>query len=237
VSKQVVLISGASKGYGKGAATLLVKDGRYDVVISARDPEHTEAAAKEIGCDFFVADVTKTEDWSSLREYVINKYGRIDILVNNAGGGIAVKPLVKQSLEQIKQSIDLNLNGCIYGCYTFVQDMINAKSGLIINVTSVCAVKAWPGFSIYSAGKGGMRMFTKCLQTELQPFNIRCTTFVPAAGRTDFSVSAGLPENPNPVGIFPEDAGLAIYDIIKMPTHVLVEEYTMWGMDQMVVPM
>ena len=45
MSKQVVLITGASKGYGKGAATILVKDGRYDVVISARDPEHTEAAA------------------------------------------------------------------------------------------------------------------------------------------------------------------------------------------------
>ncbi|HOJ09516.1 MAG TPA: SDR family oxidoreductase [Clostridiales bacterium] len=237
MSKQVAIITGGSNGYGKGVATYLAKDGGFDVVIVARDKARLQSVAKEIGADSFSADVTKAEDWVALRKYVIGKYGKIDVLINNAGGGVAIKPLVEQTLEQIKTSLDLNILSCILGCHTFVGDMMAAKSGTIINVASVCAKKGWPGFSVYSAGKGGMLIFTKCLHTELQPYNIRCTTFIPAAGRTDFGKNAGQPENPSPTGFFPEDAGRAMYDIVKLPSHLIVEEYIMWGMDQAVIPM
>jgi len=237
MDKKVAVITGGSNGYGMGLAEILAETGDYEIVIMARNQERTQKVANLLRCNAFVGDITIQNDWSELRKYVMDCFGRIDILVNNAGSGIVIAPLVEQTLEEIHNSLKLNLLGCILGCHTFAQDMMKAQSGLIINVTSVCATKAWPGFSVYSACKSGMRMFTKCLQTELQPYNVRCTTVIPGSGHTDFGVNAGLPADQKTIGLYKEDMGKALYSIIEMPSRLLVEEYVLWGIDQRVIPM
>ena len=236
MEKQVVVITGASAGYGKGAAEWFQKDGGFYVVITSRNKENLEKVAKSIGTDYFVADVMNVEDWKELRKYVLEKYGKIDILINNAGGAVAMIPFSDYTVEQIEECLDLNIKSCALGVHTFINDMKERKNGTIINVASICAKRAWPGLAVYSAAKAAVLLFTKCLHTELQPFNIRCTTFIPAAGRTDFCKNAGN-DNRVEMGFFQEDAGRAMYDIVKMPAHVIVEEYQMWGMDQVVSPM
>ena len=155
--------------------------------------------------------------------------------MNDAGGGITITPYLEQSMEEIEKSINLNLYGAMYGCRVFAPLMKERREGLIINVLSVCADHAWPGFSVYSAAKAGLKLFGKCLYLELQPYNVKVTSFIPAAANTNFSKACG--QAPSNVQLTGADVGDAIESICSMNDHVCVEEMTVWGIDQTVCPL
>ena len=120
---RIVLITGASSGYGKATAKAFKANGDT-VIMAARNAEKLSAAQKEIGGDLsFVMDVTNPQDWDMLVAAVKEKYGRLDILVNNAGGGITIKEVADQSIDEIDAVIKLNLNSVIYGCRAFAEIM------------------------------------------------------------------------------------------------------------------
>ena len=231
----IILITGGTSGFGKADAAEFAGRGET-VIITGRNETTLSAAANEIGCDCFRADVTSPGDWNALYEYVKSKYGRLDLLVNNAGCGVSLKPLTEQSIDEITYSVNVNLTGTIYGCRTFAPMMKEQKYGTIINISSVCAKRAWPGFSVYSAAKWGVLGFSKVLYTELRADNIRVTCFIPAAGDTNFDIAAGAAEQRH-VMMKPENVAAGIADIFYLPQHVVIEEMTMWGSDQEVVPL
>jgi NADP-dependent 3-hydroxy acid dehydrogenase YdfG len=232
---KIVLITGGSQGYGKAAAKAFADSGAR-TVIAARKEEALVLALKETGSDSYICmDVTNPGDWEAARETVMQRYGKLDVLVNNAGGGIAIKKLCTQTPEEIEQSISLNLMSVIYGSRMFAQTFINQKSGTIINVASVCAKHAWPGWSVYSAAKWGVLGFSKNLDVELRPYGIRVTCLIPGAGATDFMRHAGE-ANLN-MRLEASDVAKVMVNICELPLHVVVEELTIWGIDQTVVPL
>ncbi len=231
----VVVITGGTSGFGRADAELFASKGEK-VIITGRHEETLKKTAAEIGCDSFRADVTSAEDWQALYSYIKDSYGRIDLLINNAGCGVSLKPLSGQSLEEITYAVSVNLTGTIYGCRVFVPMMKEQRSGTIINISSVCAKRAWPGYSVYSAAKWGVLGFSKVLYTELRPDNIRVTCFIPAAGDTNFDIAAGAAEQRH-VMLKPRDVAQGIADIFYLPQHVVIEEMTMWGSDQEVIPL
>lgn len=235
MEKSVILITGGTSGYGKADAKLFAEKGET-VIITGRREDTLAAAAAEIGCDSFRADVTSVEDWQALYDYIEEKYGRLDLLVNNAGCGVKIVPVDEQTPEEIDRAISINLNGTIYGCRQFVPMMKRQGSGTIINIASVCAAHAWPGWSVYSAAKWGVLGFSKVLYTELRPLGIRVTCFVPAAGDTNFGVNAGL-KIETPAMLKAEDVAQGIAGVYYLPRHVVIEEMTMWGIDQEIVPL
>lgn len=178
---QVVLITGGSQGYGKAAAKAFVQAGAT-VVIAARGEEKLQQAQRETGSAGYISmDVTRPDDWENKALPVIERrYGRLDMLINNAGGGVAIAELTNQTPEQINTSIALNLNSVIYGSRTFAPMMKRQKSGTIINVASVCAKHAWPGWSVYAAAKWGVLGFSKPLRGVAA---IRHPRIVPDTGR------------------------------------------------------
>ena len=232
---KIVVITGGSSGYGKAAAELFAAEGARVIIVS-RNGEHLKQAKQDIGnVDYFVADVTKPQDWEELYSYVKFQYGRIDILVNNAGGGVSIKDTIDQSVEDIDRIIELNLNSVIYGSRLFGKMMKEQNGGTIINVSSVCAKQAWPGWTVYAAAKWGVLGFSKGLYVELQPYNVRVTCIIPGAGNTNFRKNANTEEYP--VKLEACDVARAILDICKLPEHVVVEEYIVWGIDQQVIPL
>lgn len=234
---KIVLITGASSGYGRATAKAFAEKG-YTVVIAARNRERLEEAKAETGADaLFVMDVTRPEDWRSIREFITGKYGRLDILVNNAGGGVAIREVRKLSVEEIDSTIRLNLNSVIYGCREFAPVFKAQKGGTIINVSSVCAKKAWQGWSIYAAAKWGVLGFTKGLTTELGTYGVRVTCLIPGAGDTNFDKNAGFYDRGSVPALKAENIAEAIGSIYKLPDHVWVEEMTVWGLDQVVIPL
>jgi len=230
----VIIITGGTSGYGYAAAKKFADAGER-VIAVARNAEALEKTKETLGVDIFSADVTKEEDWNSLYKYVAEKYGRIDLLLNNAGGAVTLTPFLEQTSEQISYSIDFNLTSAMWGCKAFAPMMIDQKSGTIINIASVCANHAWPAYSVYAAAKAGLLNFSKSLYVELREFGIRVSCLIPAAGDTPFCINAG--GGPNPVMMKAPDFAQAIFDVFNLPPHIVVENMTVWGIDQEVVPL
>ena len=232
---RIVVVTGASSGYGEAIARAFKKEG--DIVIAtARTEAKLKSVSEEIGVDgYVVMDVTKPADWVKLREHVMERYGRIDILVNNAGGGVAIKELTEQSIEEIDGAISLNLNGTIYGCREFAPIMKAQQSGTIINMSSVCARHCWSEWSVYAAAKAGVLNFSKGLYVEMRPHHVRVTCVIPAAAKTGFQSAAGLPESGNRLGT--QDVAAMVVAVANLPESVVTEEVTVWGIDQEVNPM
>ncbi len=235
MSKKVVIITGATSGYGLAAAKKFQENGDI-VIVASRNPEKVAAVVQEYGfADGFVTDVIRYEDWLALKEQVMAKYGRVDVLVNNAGGGVSITDTVTQTKEMIDQAIALNLNSVIYGSSIFGEIMKNQQDGVIINLSSVCARHCWPGWSVYASAKAGVLNFTKGLYVELQPYGVRATCIIPASASTGFQKSAGIDEVVQ--SLYPEDIANAIFYAASQPKGVVVEEMTVWGTAQVVQPL
>ena len=233
--KRIVVITGATSGYGLAAARKFKEQGDT-VVAASRNAEKVKRIVEENGFDLGVQiDVTKYEDWERLVASVKEKYGRIDVLVNNAGGGVAIVDTTEQTREDIDQSIRLNLNSVIYGSKLFGAMMKEQKDGIIINLSSVCARHCWGGWSVYAAAKAGVLNFTKGLYVEMRPYGVRATCIIPAAASTGFQSGAKIDEVNQTLTA--EDIANAVVYAANQPKGVVVEEMTVWGISQDVQPL
>jgi len=232
---RIIVITGATSGYGLAAAQKFKENGDT-VIIASRSAEKVEHTVRTYGfADGYVLDVTDYAGWTALKEHMLSHYGRIDVLVNNAGTGVKIADLTEQTRESIDAAVAINLNGVIYGSKIFGELMKEQADGVIVNISSVCARHCWPGWSVYAAAKAGVLNFTKSLYVELQPYGVRATCIIPAAAHTGFNASAGIPESTQ--SLTPEDIANAVYYAASQPKGVCVEEMTVWGTSQVVNPL
>ncbi|MBE7045406.1 MAG: SDR family oxidoreductase [Ruminococcaceae bacterium] len=232
---KIVLITGATGGYGLATAKKFKKNGDT-VLIASRDAEKVKKVVEEYSfAEGYVLDVTKYSDWVKVKTAILEKYRRIDVLVNNAGGGVRIAEVAEQTAEEIDCAIALNLNSVIYGSQIFAPLMKEQKSGTIVNISSVCARHCWGGWSVYAAAKAGVLNFTKGLYVELRPFGVRATCIIPAAASTGFQKSAGIAEECQT--LYPEHIADAVFYAANQPEGVVVEEMTVWGTSQDVQPL
>lgn len=234
---KVVLITGGTSGFGKETAQAFAEAGS-NVIVTGRNDIRIKQTEKELqGIRVLRSDVTDPEAWDTLYAFIEKEHGRLDVLVNNAGSGVSINGITELSVEEIDYILRLNLNSVAYGIRVFGKMMKDQKDGTIINISSACATEAWPNFSVYAAAKAGVVALSKGCYTELRPFNIRVTALIPGAGDTRFSENAGLPEPESPFMLSPKDVAEAILHICHMPSHIFIEEYRIWGMDQEVIPL
>lgn len=238
-SGRVAIVTGGSQGFGAGIAEAFRTQGA-EVWITGRRAEPLAATAKRLGCHPFCGDVANPDDWDQLVERVVERHGRIDFLINNAGAGVQIAPLVEQSVASIEQSIAINLTGAILGCRRVAPLLQAQGSGTIVNISSVCATHAWPGWSVYSASKAGLVQFARCLDTELRSHGVRVTTVIPSWGATEFNPASQLAEFSAGTAakcIQPQDLGALVAQICALPAHLIVQELTLWPQVQEVVPL
>ncbi len=232
---RIILITGASSGYGKATAKAFKENGDV-VIMTARNFEKLEVARKEVNGDLaFSMDVTNPKDWENAVSIVKEKYGRIDVLVNNAGGGVAIKEVIEFTTEEIDEIIKLNLNSVIYGSRAFAEMMKLQKCGTIINISSVCARQCWPAWSVYAAAKAGVLNFSKGMYLEMQPYNVRVTCVVPSSASTGFQSACGIGETTDQ--LLPEDIAETVLYVANLPQRAVVEDVTVWGIDKQVNPL
>lgn len=229
-----IIITGGATGYGYGDAKALKAAGG-EVWIVGRRLERLRKAAEELGVRFIQGDITRGEDWDRIMETV----GEVDILVNNAGVAVKVEPLLSFSDEEIFRSINGNLTGAILGCRRVAEKMVARKSGLIINVTSVCSHYGWPGFACYTAAKAGLDMFSRALYTELRPHNVRVTVLTPSWGATEFGIAANLPPTEKELAakmMSPDQMGELVRYICDFPEHLEFPEIMVQPLVQEIIP-
>ncbi|QIP13876.1 SDR family oxidoreductase [Spirosoma aureum] len=226
LQNKVALITGASSGFGVGIARQLRQAGAT-VYITARQEDKLRAVATEIGAIAVVADVTKASDWDTVFDLIRLQHNRLDILVNNAGAGGDIVDIADQSDAAIEQTIALNLTGAILGSKRAAQLMRTQRDGIIINISSICAVQAWSGWGVYGAAKAGLDQLTRHLYVELRPFGVRVTSLVPSWGATGFKEASNLDEfdaETAAKAIHPIDIGNVVTDICLLPAHLVIPE-------------
>lgn len=234
LTTSTVIVTGGSRGYGAGIAEAFAKAGAR-VWITGRNEVRLRETANRIGATPFVADVADGVAWDRLMAEVIAQTGRLDVLINNAGEGVKIGPASEQTDEAIAQSLASNLTGTMLGCRRAASIMQKQGSGLIVNIGSACSTHAWPGWSVYSAAKAGLLMFTRCLLTELRPHGVRVTSVLPSWGQTDFTEAANFPPRDPAVlaqCISPADLGQLLVQSAQLPAHLVVEEIKLWPMVQ-----
>ena len=116
--------------------------------------------------------------------------------------------------------------------------MIERRGGLIVNVTSACAKFAWPGWSVYSAAKAGLAMFSRCPHAEPRPHGIAVTVLTPGGSNTGFQASAGISgfDWDESESLRPEHVAHAALSIAAMPPGAAVPEIVAYGMAQEIIP-
>ena len=195
LTDQVVLITGASSGFGANAARLFALEG-CKVVLAARRVDRLHALADEIhsaGGHALVApvDVSKRAEVEVMVKTVLDVYGRIDILFNNAGFG-RLDWLEKLDPDRdIETQIDVNLLGLILVTRAVLPHMLKNRSGHIIHMSSVAGYIAAPLYTVYAATKYGVRAFTDALRREVAPFGVRVSGIYPGPAETEFSMHSG----------------------------------------------
>jgi NAD(P)-dependent dehydrogenase (short-subunit alcohol dehydrogenase family) len=234
----VAIVTGGAKGFGAGIADALVASG-YEVFITGRD-EQALARRESTKIHPLVADATSPTDWDRVFSTVLSRFGKVDVLVNDAGGGVRITELENQTDEDITEAISLNLTAAIYGCRRAAPIMRKQKSGIIINISSVCSRHSWPGWGVYGAAKAGLENFSRSLYLELRPHGVRVTTVVPSWGATGFNASAQIPDfdqEKQSKCIFPSDLGKLVSDICALPERLWLQEVILWPVEQEVSPL
>lgn len=184
---KVAIVSGGSRGIGASIVETLASSG-FDVVLNYRFSANkaNDIASKFSNVVTFQADVSDHAQVKSLVDFTISKFGRIDLLVNNAGIDF-INTLSDTSDSDFNTVLRNNLYSAFYLSKEVSPYMINAKSGLIINISSIWGIVGASCEMAYSVSKAGLDAMTKSLAKELGPSNIRVNSIAPGIIDTDMN--------------------------------------------------
>ena len=185
---KTALITGGSKGIGKGIATAFVEAGAH-VLITARKADSLETASAELGpnASWLVAHSGRPEDGERAIATCLERYGSCDVLVNNAATNPYAGPLIEAPLSAWDKTVEVNLRGPLAWSQLAWQAWMKDHSGCsIINLASVGGFKTSAQLGLYAVLKAALIHMTKQLAAELAP-NVRVNALAPAVIRTDFA--------------------------------------------------
>jgi len=188
---KVAIISGGTRGIGKGIALKFAQEGADVIFTYVSSEETANAVEKEIQAfgvkgKGYKSNAAKMEDAVELIDKVVEEFGQIDILVNNAGitkDGL----LMRMSEENFDDVIKINLNSVFNMTKAALRTFLKQKNGSIINMSSIVGVRGNAGQANYSASKAGIIGFTKSIAAELGSRNIRCNAIAPGFIATEMT--------------------------------------------------
>ncbi|CAG6395000.1 glucose 1-dehydrogenase [Streptomyces cocklensis] len=187
---KVVIVTGGSGGLGTATAACMAREGA-SVVVTGRDREEGEKAAAEVGGLFLRHDVTSEDDWRSVVDATVDRYGRLDGLVNNAG--IDSWSLIEhETLEHFEEVLKVNLTGIFLGLKAVIAPMRAAGGGSIVNIGSATGLSGHPLTSGYGVSKWGARGLTKIAAVELGRYRIRVNSVHPGLMYTPMTAARGV---------------------------------------------
>jgi len=188
LEKKVAVVTGASKGIGKGIALRYAREGAK-VVVASRSADLLTAVVDEIkasGGDglALTMDVRRPQSVQEVVDITVKTYGRLDIMVNNAGISM-VKASEELAPEDWTNALETDLFGVFYGCQSAGRQMMKQGGGSIINITSAYGIVAVPMRAAYCASKAAANHLTKVLAIEWATKKIRVNAIAPGYVRTE----------------------------------------------------
>lgn len=200
---QVAVVTGAGRGVGRAIALKLAELGAH-IVLCGRSREALEQTAaaiqnnggrssvkSSVKSSVIECDVTDLHSIDALGKRIERTFHRIDILVNNAGIGGAEGPLHQLAPDDWEHVLNTNLRGVYYCIRSLAPIMIKARTGHIINISSLAGKNALPNGAAYAASKWGLNGLTYSVAEELRAHNIRVSVICPGSVHTEFSLHPG----------------------------------------------
>ena len=232
----IVLITGASSGFGAAMARIFVRGG-HRVIAAARRTEKLLALSAELGAAVLplTLDVTDVESIPAILDTLPADWKPIDVLINNAGLALGVAPAHQASLLDWDTMIATNNRGLVHMTHAVLAGMVARRSGHIINLGSVAGHYAYAGGNVYGASKAFVDHFTLNLRADLAGTGVRSTNIAPGlCGGTEFSqvryrgdeaAAAKVYQNTQPLTA--EDIAETAYWVATLPKHVNINEIEM----------
>jgi NAD(P)-dependent dehydrogenase (short-subunit alcohol dehydrogenase family) len=229
--KQIAVVTGAARGIGEAIANRLADMGAT-VVLTARDQARLAQVKTAIeqrggrargGKAFALpCDLTDERAVAALGEKVAKEHGRCDILVNNAGLGVLRKPLIELPVEEWDQMMHTNLRAPYLMIRNLAPLMIAARSGHIINISSLAGKNPLPEGAAYSASKWGLNGLTYSVAEELRQYNVRVSVIAPGSVNTHFG-GGGSTKDPSRM-IQPDDVAQVVAMLVTQAPTSFVSE-------------
>lgn len=237
----IVLITGASAGFGAAMARKFVREG-HQVIATGRRKSRLDALAAELGAALLPLemDVTSRDSIDAALAALPQQWQDIDVLINNAGLALGTEPADRALLEEWETMIATNCKGLVTMTRQLLPRMVARNSGLIINIGSVAGSYPYPGGNVYGATKAFVEQFTLNLRADLAGSGVRATNIAPGlVGGTEFSnvrlrgddaKAAKIYEGTAP--LTPEDIADTAWWVATLPPHVNINQIEMMPVAQ-----
>jgi NADP-dependent 3-hydroxy acid dehydrogenase YdfG len=232
---KIILITGASSGFGKATATRFAAGG-WNVILTGRRKEKLEALAKALEANYGIKSLCLNFDVQDKKAVFDNlqnlptEWQAINILVNNAGLALGRDSFENANLEDWETMIDTNVKGLLYASKAVLPMLIKEK-GHIINIGSTAGKEVYKDGNVYCASKHAVDAISKAQRIDLLPYQIKVTAIHPGAADTEFSVVRfkGDSEKANAVytGYTPlmaEDIADTVWYVANTPAHVCIND-------------
>ncbi|MDR1367166.1 MAG: SDR family NAD(P)-dependent oxidoreductase [Candidatus Accumulibacter sp.] len=232
----IVLVTGASSGFGEEIARRFSQEG-HRVIAAARRIGRLKNLRAEVGESLFPLGIDVTDN-SSIEAGIASlpkDWAPIDILVNNAGLALGIEPAHFASIEEWETMIDTNNKGLVRMTRALLPGMVARNTGHIVNIGSVAGESPYPGGNVYGATKAFVEQFTRNLKADLVGTGVRTTTIAPGlCGGTEFSkvryrgdgaAAARVYEGTTPLTA--SDVAEAVFWVTTLPPHVNINHLEM----------
>ncbi|MDQ2807949.1 MAG: SDR family NAD(P)-dependent oxidoreductase [Chloroflexota bacterium] len=244
---QVVMISGASSGFGAATAQAFAAEGARLALCARRQDRLDDAVAMLTAAGAprvltYAADVRDPDQVAGFVRATLEAFGRIDILVNNAGLARRTDEIASQDAatwDAWNEMLDTNVKGLLALTRQVLPTMLAQESGHIINLSSIAAHVAYEGGSVYAGSKHAVRAITQALRLEVAERRVRVTAISPGLAETEFSVVrfGGDQARADAVyaGMTPltaEDVADCVVFAASRPWHVNIDELILKPTDQ-----
>ena len=223
VQNRVALVTGGSRGIGRGIAEALLQAG-WRVRFCSRTPSSVDKAQGELAARFGdrvagrAVDVRNQEEVDRFVAEVLAAEGRIDCLVNNAGLG-TFGPVDELTGEQWREVIDTNLSGCFYFLHAVAPAMKRQGEGWIFNISSLAGKNPFAGGAAYNASKFGLIGLSEAAMLDLRQSGARVAAILPGSVDTGFSHPSGKQDRS--WRLQPQDVAAMILHLLTYPPHAL----------------
>ena len=231
---KTALVTGATSGIGKATAQILAKN-NYKIILCGRREDRLITLQKELSeltevhtLSFDVRDKKAVfESIHSLPE----AFSKIDVLINNAGNAHGLDPIQNGDLDDWDAMIDINIKGLLYVSKAVIPQMVERKSGHIINIGSTAGKEVYANGNVYCASKHAVDALNQGMRIDLNPFGIRVGAIHPGMVETDFSKVRFKGDTDKAATIYKglqplqaEDIADIIHFVVSRPYHVNIAD-------------
>jgi 3-hydroxy acid dehydrogenase/malonic semialdehyde reductase len=241
---KIILITGATAGFGKATAIRFAKNG-YDIIITGRRKERLDELEKELlsfgkirvlSLNF---DVRNRERVASVIDGLPSEWKNIDILVNNAGLAAGLGHIDNADIDDWERMIDTNLKGLLYVTRSVSPLMVKRGKGHIFNIGSIAGKEAYENGNVYCASKFAVDGLSKSMRIDLVKNNIKVTHIAPGMADTEFSIVRFKGDKVKADAVYKgvdpltgEDIADVIFYCANLPEHVCINDLVITSTQQ-----